>query len=198
MRYQTTNAFVPMGETRTADGDADDGVDPYTRVRLYWSLGRLRALEGQSAEALEYIRNAIALLKATDDTLTLARAYLLAAGVELRDKSIASARRHLELAEALLGTAPERLDLGMLRIGQSRLAGLEGNGAAAVEHARDALALLGDFHGDAQGAAVHRAGERGRTGNRAVDAHDHAPGLWMVAGDALYEEQVHGVSRVRS
>jgi transcriptional regulator with XRE-family HTH domain len=140
---------------REALAQADDGVDPYTRVRLYWSLGRLRALEGQSAEALEYIRNAIALLKATDDTLTLARAYLLAAGVELRDKAVSEARRHLELAETLLGATPERLDLGMLRIGQSRLAGLEGNGVVAVEHARDALALLGDFHGDAQGAAVH-------------------------------------------
>ena len=143
------------GVVREALARADDGVDPYTRVRLYWSLARLRALEGQSAEALEYIRSAIGLLKATDDTLTLARAHLLAAGVELRNKSEAEARGHLEDAEALLGAAPQRLDLGMLRIGQSRLAALGGNGARAVERARDALALLGDFHGDTQGAAVH-------------------------------------------
>jgi transcriptional regulator with XRE-family HTH domain len=104
---------------RDALARADDGVDPYTRVRLYWSLARLRAMEGHSSEALEYIRSAIALLKATDDTLTLARAYLLAAGVELRDRSAPEARRHLELAESLLGTAPQRLDVGMLRIGQS-------------------------------------------------------------------------------
>jgi tetratricopeptide (TPR) repeat protein len=140
---------------REALARADDGVDPYTRVRLYWSLGRLRALEGRSSEALEYIRSAIALLKATDDTVTLARAHLLAAGVELRNKSVSEARGHLELAESLLGAAPERVDLGMLRIGQSRLAALEGQGTKAVERARDALALLGDFHGDTQGAAVH-------------------------------------------
>jgi transcriptional regulator with XRE-family HTH domain len=140
---------------RDALARADDGVDPYTRVRLYWSLARLRAMEGSSAEALEYIRSAIALLKATDDTVTLARAYLLAAGVELRHKDDDDARHHLELAERLLGAAPERVDLGMLRIGQSRLAGLEGDGRTAVERARDALALLGDFHGDTQGAAVH-------------------------------------------
>src|SRR5262245_56865966 len=140
---------------REALDRADAGVDPYTRVRLYWSLARLRAMEGRSGEALEYIRNAIALLKATDDTITLARAYLLAAGVELRDKSVAEAGHHLELAETLLGPAPERVDLGMLRIGQSRLATLQGDAATAVEHARDALALLGDFHGDTQGAAVH-------------------------------------------
>jgi tetratricopeptide (TPR) repeat protein len=140
---------------REALARADDGVDPYTRVRLYWSLARLRAIEGRSAEALEYIRSAIALLKATDDTVTLARAYLLAAGVELRNESVPDARRHLELAETLLGPSPEKVDLGMLRIGQSRLATLERDAGTAVERARDALALLGDFHGDTQGAAVH-------------------------------------------
>ncbi len=134
---------------------ADDQTDPYTRVRLYWSLARLRALEGRSAEGLDYIRSAIALLKATDDTVALARAYLLAAGVELRDRSTADARRHLELAERLLGHSPERIDVGMLRTGQSRLAELEGDADTAVERAREALAMLGDFHGDTQGAAVH-------------------------------------------
>jgi len=164
IRYATflSYALADSGEyeraadvVREALARADDGVDPYTRVRLYWSLARLRAMEGNSAEALEYIRSAIALLKATDDTLTLARAYLLAAGVELRDKSAREARRQLELAETLLGAAPQRLDLGMLRIGQSRLATLEGDASVAVERARDALALLGDFHGDTQGAAVY-------------------------------------------
>jgi transcriptional regulator with XRE-family HTH domain len=140
---------------REALSRADEQTDPYTRVRLYWSLARLHALEGRSTEALDYIRSAIALLKATDDNLTLARAYLLAAGVELRNRSIEDARSNLVLAERLLGPTPERVDLGMLRIGQSGLAHLEGNGEKAVEHARDSLALLGDFHGDTQGAAVH-------------------------------------------
>jgi transcriptional regulator with XRE-family HTH domain len=181
---------------REALEQADDGVDPYTRVRLYWSLGRLRAMEGESAEALEYIRNAIALLKATDDTLTLARAYLLAAGVELRDKEVSGARRHLELAETLLGATPERLDLGMLRIGQSRLAALEGNGAVAVEQARDALALLGDFHGDAQGAAVHALAQALALGGDDTGANDSyrravdlltAHGRRVDAGEAALE-----------
>lgn len=134
---------------------ADDQTDPYTRVRLYWSLARLSAVEGRQAEALEYIRSAIALLKATDDNLTLARAYLLAGGVELRQGALDDARRHLELAERQLGAHPEQTDVGMLRIGQSRIAALEGNVDVAVERARQALALLGDFHGGEQGAAVH-------------------------------------------
>ena len=42
----------------------------------------------------------------------------------------------------------------MLRIGQSRLAALKGDGDRAVETAREALDILGDFHGGDQGAAV--------------------------------------------
>ena len=62
-------------------------------------------------------------------------------------------RKQLEIAARLLGPAPEPADLGMLRIGESRLATLEGDGARAVECARDALAILGDFHGGEMGQA---------------------------------------------
>jgi transcriptional regulator with XRE-family HTH domain len=140
---------------REALASADEQTDPYTRVRLYWSLARLNVVEGRSTDALEYIRNAIALLKATDDTLTLARAYLLSAGVELRQASIEDARHQLELSARLLGANPEAADLGMLRIGESRLAALEGDAGTAVDRAREALATLGDFHGGEQGTAVH-------------------------------------------
>jgi tetratricopeptide (TPR) repeat protein len=139
---------------REALARADDKTDPYTRVRLYWSLGRLNIAEGRSAEALEYIREAIALLRATDDTLTLARAFLLAAGAELRTGASEDARHHLEQAELLLGAHAEAADLGMLRSGQSLLAAVDGDADSAVERARDALALLGDFHGAEQGFAV--------------------------------------------
>jgi tetratricopeptide (TPR) repeat protein len=139
---------------REALSRADEMTDPYTRVRLYWSLGRLNIVEGRSAEALEYIRDAIALLRATDDTLTLARAFLLAAGAELRSGATNDARHHLEQAELLLGTRADAADLGMLRAGQSHLAALDGDADSAVERARDSLALLGDFHGSEQGFAV--------------------------------------------
>ena len=136
------------------------------------------------------------MLKATDDTVALARAYLLAAGVELRDRSTADARRHLELAERLLGQGPERIDVGMLRTGQSRLAELEGDADSAVERAREALAILGDFHGDVQGAAVHalarglalQGDETGANDNyrRAVDLLT-IHGRRVDAGDAALE-----------
>jgi tetratricopeptide (TPR) repeat protein len=149
-RYESAAEVV-----REALASADEQTDPYTRVRLYWSLARLNVVEGRSTDALEYIRSAIALLKATDDTLTLARAYLLSAGVELRQASVEDARHQLELAARLLGASPESADLGMLRIGESRLAALEGDADTAVDRAREALTTLGDFHGGEQGTAVH-------------------------------------------
>jgi transcriptional regulator with XRE-family HTH domain len=140
---------------RDALNKAVDHSDPYTRVRLYWSLARLSGMAGRSGEALEYIRSAIALLKATDDGIALAKAYLLAAGIETRRGAAEDATNHLELAERLLGATPDPADVGILRIGQSRIAALNGEATTAVEKARDALAILGDFHGGEQGAAVH-------------------------------------------
>jgi transcriptional regulator with XRE-family HTH domain len=138
---------------RDALGQAGDSGDAYTRVRLYWSLARVAAIEGRSAEALTQIRKAIALLEATDDTLTLARGYLLSAGIDSEEGRAEPTRKQLEIAERLLGATPEPADLGMLRIGQSRLATLEGDGGRAVERARDALAILGNFNGGELGQA---------------------------------------------
>jgi hypothetical protein len=75
-------------------------------------------------------KDAIALLKATDDTMTLARAYLLAAGAELRRREESAAEHNLEAAAKLLGAHPDPGDLGMLRTGESLLATLQGDGDA--------------------------------------------------------------------
>lgn len=170
---------------REALSAANDQTDPNTRVRLYWSLARLNVLNGRAAEALEYIRSAIALLKVTDDTTTLARAYLLAAGAELRRRNAAAAQHNIEIAQNLLGAHPESADLGMLRTGQSRLAALQGSGDQAVDRARDALTVFGDFHGAEQGAAVHAlalglAMQGDETG--ATDAYRRAVDLLTVHG----------------
>jgi tetratricopeptide (TPR) repeat protein len=127
--------------------------DPHSRIRLLWAVSRVAAIEGRSSEALQHIRKAMALLEATDDTLQLARGYLLAAGIESSEKHVDETREHLSAAERLLAPHAESRDIGMLRIGQSRLASLEGDGDRAVETARDALAIFGDAHGGEQGAA---------------------------------------------
>jgi transcriptional regulator with XRE-family HTH domain len=166
-------------------GRAGDSSDGYTRVRLYWSLARMAAIEGRSAEALTQIRKAIALLEATDDTLTLARGYLLSAGIDSQEGRAEPTRKQLEIAARLLGPAPEPADLGVLRIGQSRLATLEGDGVRAVESARDALAILGDFNGGELGQACW-ALARGLAlegeANAAIETYRRAVDLLTVHG----------------
>ena len=125
--------------------------EPFTRVRLYWSLARLSGIEGRSAQALQYVRRAIALLEATEDTLDLARAYMMAAGIEATEGETDAAREHATRAERLLGTAPERADLGMLRIAQARV---EEDPARSVALAREAVDLLGRYHGGEHGSAI--------------------------------------------
>jgi transcriptional regulator with XRE-family HTH domain len=192
---------------RDALNQAGDSADAYTRVRLYWSHARVAAIEGRSGEALTQIRKAIALLEATDDTLTLARGYLLSAGIDSEQGRANETRNQLEIAARLLGPTPEPADLGMLRIGESRLATLEGDGARAVDCARDALAILGDFHGGEMGAgcwALARGlalqgdiGAANETYRRAVDlltvhGRRHNAGLASLDWAALLQEQGRG------
>jgi tetratricopeptide (TPR) repeat protein len=170
---------------RDALSRAGDSADSYTRVRLYWSLARVAAIEGRSSEALTQIRKAIALLEATDDTLTLARGYLLSAGIDSEEGRVEATREQLEIAARLLGPAPEPADLGILRIGQSRLATLEGDGARAVDCARDALAILGDFHGGELGHACWALARglalEGKT-DAAIETYRRAVDLLTVHG----------------
>jgi transcriptional regulator with XRE-family HTH domain len=129
-------------------------TDPYSRMRLYWSRARLAGIDGRSAEALDSIREAIALLKATDDSLHLARAYLMSAGIEASEGNADVAERHLDEADALLGHSSEPVDRAMSLIGRSRVAALRLDAAAAVSNARAAIDLLGSTHAGGQGAAV--------------------------------------------
>jgi len=95
---------------------ADDSTDPYTRVRLYWSLGRISGEQANAQAALESFRRAIALLEVTDDTLSLARAHMACAEMAMQpgDRSDA-ATIHLETAERLLGAYAAGHDMAMLR-----------------------------------------------------------------------------------
>ena len=129
-------------------------VDPYSRMRLYWSSARLAAVEGRSSEALENMREAIALLKTTDDALHLARAYLLSAGIETDESDVETATEYLENAAELLGATPQAIDQAMLLVGRSRVAALQGAGEEAVEHARAAIDVLGTSNGGERGIAV--------------------------------------------
>nr|MDQ2981305.1 hypothetical protein [Actinomycetota bacterium] len=112
------------------------GGRPYTRVRLYWSLGRLATREGQALSGLAYFRRAVALLEATEDTLHLARAHLSCAWALTKSGRAEEAGRHLELAEQLFWPKLESADLGWLRTEQAKR-------ALKLGRAEEALAALG-------------------------------------------------------
>src|SRR3954470_7623759 len=132
---------------------SDDFADAYTRVRLYWSLARLNTLQGEAGAGLDYIRRAIALLEATEDTLHLARAHLLCGTIMLSQAKPEQAGTHFDAAERLFGPQPGPLDLANLRTDQARRAVALGSAPHAERYAREALAALGDDHPGEQGLA---------------------------------------------
>jgi tetratricopeptide (TPR) repeat protein len=147
--YERANSVV-----RAALARADEALDSYARVRLYWSLARVAGMEGRWTESLDYMRRAITLLEATDHNVQLARAYILSGGIEALEADAGAARKHLDDAQKLLDAHGEPVDHAMLATGWSRVAAVEGDAGRAVDSARSAIATLGDFHGGEQGAAV--------------------------------------------
>jgi tetratricopeptide (TPR) repeat protein len=121
---------------------AEDDVEPYTRIRLYWSIARLAESEGRSSRALEFARRAIALLEATEDSTQLARAHLLCAWIMDLEERPAEATPHLDAAERLIVTQGDNIDLAQLRIEQAKNAALRGDPEQAVGRSREALDLL--------------------------------------------------------
>jgi transcriptional regulator with XRE-family HTH domain len=164
--------------------------DPYTRVRLYWSLGRIAHEQARPAEALEQFRRAVALLELTEDTLHLARAHLSAAGSAILTGELDDADRDLERAELLLGLWPEPGDRAVLRRMQADLAVAHGDGDEAIRRGRQAVEAAGDEFPNQRGLAL------------AAIAAGLALNLDPAAGD-VYREAIdllgpHGTRRERN
>ncbi|MGB2953845.1 MAG: tetratricopeptide repeat protein [Gaiellaceae bacterium] len=162
IRFATylANSLSDMGEFERAQSVLQDVMeesikahDPYVRVNLYWSLGRIAARKGDSAVSLDYMRRAIATLEATEDTSQLARAHLVCAWIYISSGRAPEAGPHLELAERLLGPHAEPLDLAYLRTEQAKQAVAIGDPSVAVQRAREALETLGDSDPQEQGGA---------------------------------------------
>jgi tetratricopeptide (TPR) repeat protein len=152
-----------------------ESADSYTRVRLFWSLGRVATREGRTLSGLAYFRRAVALLEATEDTLHLAQAHVSCAWALTKSGRAQEAGGHLELAEQLFGPKPDPADLGWLRTEQAKRAVALGQGAEAVARAQEALASLGTSdpgeRGDASWALAEGYGLEGD-----VDSADAAFG----------------------
>jgi transcriptional regulator with XRE-family HTH domain len=140
-------------------GHAESLADPYTRIRLYWSLGRLAGHDGRSSAALGYFRKAIALLEACDDNVHLARANVACAYALILGGRAEEAGQYLELAEQLFGPSPAAADLASLRTEQAKHAIALGDAASAVAFAAESLELLGESDPAERGSAWHALAE---------------------------------------
>jgi tetratricopeptide (TPR) repeat protein len=151
VRFSTylSYALTDLGELQRAKAvvaevttSSEQITDPYTRVRLYWSLGRIALEQAQPRAALESFRRAVALLEATEDTLHLARAHMSCAEATITagDDS-AGALWHLDEAERLLGSKPGRDDLAGIRRMQAMCANRVGGFAEAERLGQEALLL---------------------------------------------------------
>jgi len=189
-------ALTDVGDLERADEVLQEALargnqvaDPYTRIRLYWSLGRVAHEQSRPLVALDHFRRAVALLEATEDTLHLARGHMSAGAAALVAGDVDSAATHADTAERLLGSRPEPLDVALLRRLLSGVAAARGDGAAAVARAREALAVTDEF-----------------PNQRGLALAALAAGLTLVGddgADAAYREAVdlldeHGTPRERS
>ena len=151
VRYSTylSYALTDLGELQRAKAvvgelfaDGGDSADRYTRVRLYWSLGRLSLEQAKPLAALDSFRRAVALLEATEDTVHLARAHVACADATISaGDDLAGAVHHLDEAERLLGPMPADGDLATIRRLQAMCAAASGDWAGAEHLASSALQL---------------------------------------------------------
>src|SRR5581483_136799 len=170
---------------REALDQAEHVSDPIVQVRLDWSLSRLAHAEHKPDLALEHARKAIALLDATEDTLNLARAHLLAAGIMITRQDADGAAHHLDTAEHLLGTAAPFADAAMLAVRRAQLAALRGDGDRAVELARAALDnLRGELPAE-RGVALHALAD----GLALQHRHDEADATYAQAVELLEQRR---------
>jgi transcriptional regulator with XRE-family HTH domain len=127
--------------------------DRYTRIRLYWSLGRVALEQAKPLAALDNFRRAVALLEATEDAIHLARAHVACADAALSaDEGLAGVHGHLEEAERLLQGQAARADVAVIRRLQARSLLRAGDPLAAASLGEQALELSAGIPGE-QGRA---------------------------------------------
>jgi transcriptional regulator with XRE-family HTH domain len=162
VRYSTylSYALTDLGELQRAKavvGDlfagAGHSADRYTRVRLYWSLGRLSLEEAKPYAALDSFRRAVALLEATEDTVHLARAHVACADATISaGDDLGGALHHLGEAEQLLGPSPPAEDMATIRRLQAMCAAAAGDWSGAEHLGSQALQLADELPNE-RGAA---------------------------------------------
>ncbi|MGA9761147.1 MAG: helix-turn-helix transcriptional regulator [Gaiellaceae bacterium] len=116
--------------------------DPYAQARMHWSLARVAAMQNERRLALRHMRQAITLLRGTEDTIRLAGAHLVCAQILLWGGTTVGVEQHLRAARALLPAHAEAGDRGTLRGLEALLAARNRHFAEARQAAEEALFLM--------------------------------------------------------
>jgi transcriptional regulator with XRE-family HTH domain len=182
VRYSTylSYALTDLGDLPRAKavvgelfaGGGED-ADRYTRVRLYWSLGRLSLEQAKPLAALDSFRRAVALLEVTEDTVHLARAHVACADATISaGDDLGGAVHHLDEAERLLGLTPAVEDLATIRRLQALCATASGDWLGAEHLGSAALQLAHGIPNERGGAWLVVA--EARAGGGSPDRADEA------------------------
>lgn len=134
------NAYVDHGDYGRAHATlgqvldlARKTVDPTFRASLFWSQSRVHLAQGDPDRAAEYAQLAIATLKASEQTLEVARAFLLLAFIENDRGNYEAALELVDEGEPVVSAAGETTDAAMFLVERARALSALGEGKEAVE-----------------------------------------------------------------
>jgi tetratricopeptide (TPR) repeat protein len=143
------NAYIDTGEFDEAERVLQDTVekaanarDPIFRARIYWSLSRLHALQGEPTPAARYARKALELLELTEHTTYAARGHHLLAHVELDRGNARQALDLLDRGLPLIEETGNKVEHALFQLERARALMQLDRDAEAVELADRSAGLL--------------------------------------------------------
>lgn len=183
------NAYIDNSEFAEAEEvlrktveKAQNARDPIFRARIYWSLSRLHALQGEPSVAARYARKALELLELTEHTTYAARAHQLLAHVELDRGDPVEALSVLDRGLPLVQEGGNPVDVALFQLERARALVQLDRGEEAAQLAIESAGLLADASpGDAGRGHMVVAdvyAQLGDTG-RAIEMYEHAAELLL-------------------
>ena len=121
---------------------AENARDPVFRARIYWSLSRLHALQGEAADAARYARKALELLELTEHTTYAARAHQLLAHVELDRGNADEALGLLDRGLPLIVESSNQVDEALFHLERARALAQLGRSEEATALAQRSAEML--------------------------------------------------------
>jgi tetratricopeptide (TPR) repeat protein len=186
-----SNAYIDNGEFAEAERvlkltveKAQNARDPVFRARIYWSLSRLHALQGEPNPAARYARKALELLELTEHTTYAARAHQLLAHVELDRGNADDALDVLDRGLPLVQEGGNAVDEALFQLERARALVRLGRGEEAVDLAVTSTeSLAGASPGDAGRGHIVVAEVYEELGEptRAIELYEHAAELLSLS-----------------